>query len=74
MMERNQRPLSFEELVRNAQAERAVVVGELIARGVNAVMRALSSIGNSIRTWYGIDNRNSQRRTRAAIESWAGRY
>ncbi len=74
MMDRKQRPLSFEELVRDAQAERAVVVGELVGRGAKAVMRGLSAIGRAVRGLYDIDRHRTQRGVQAAIESWAGRY
>jgi len=74
MMHRNQQPLSFEQLVRNAQAERAVVVGEMFARAVHAVIRGVSAVGEAVRGLYAGERRRTQRQARAAIESWAGRY
>lgn len=74
MMDRNQQPLSFEQLVRNAQAERAVVVGEMLARAAHAVTRGVSTLRDAIRALYDGERRRTQRQARAAIESWAGRY
>jgi hypothetical protein len=73
-MNRNQQPLSFEQLVRNAQAERAVVVGEMFARVAQAVIRGVSAAGNALRARSGAVRRRSARQERIAIESWAGRY
>jgi hypothetical protein len=73
-MDRNQQPLSFEQLVRNAQAERAVVVGEMFARAAHAVIRGVSAVGHALRALYEGERRRTQSQARAAIESWAGRY
>ncbi len=74
MMDRIQPALSFEQLVRNAQAERAVVVGEMFARIARAVMRGVSAVGQSLRALYDGERRRNAQQARAAIESWAGRY
>jgi hypothetical protein len=74
MMDRNEQPLSFEQLVRNAQAERAVVVGEMIARAAHAVVRGVSAIGEAIRALYDGERRRTARQAQIAIENWAGRY
>jgi len=74
MMDRNQQPLSFEQLVRNAQAERAVVVGEMLARVARAVGRGVSQAVRALRALYDGERRRTARQARMAIENWAGRY
>lgn len=74
MMERNEQPLSFEQLVRNAQAERAVAVGEMFGRLAQWIGRGMSSMGDSIRALYDTERRRTAHQARIAIENWAGRY
>jgi hypothetical protein len=74
MMNRDQRPFSFEQLVRDAQAERAVVVGEMLARAAQALVRGVSVVGTAVRSLYDGERRRTARQARIAIESWAGRY
>jgi hypothetical protein len=85
MVEYQVKPLDYaavEALVRRAQAERAKVMGDWIARGAKALVRGAWAIGDALRAHYTEAMRAHYRGARrqnlaqaqAALERWAGRY
>lgn len=77
MLECKVKPLDYaalEALVRHAQAERSKVLGDWIARGGKAMLRAIRALGGSVRALHDGERRRSFVQARAAVEKWAGRY